>query len=73
MENILTEVFQKALVIDDKKEEVDNLISHLEKKNIKTVFIEPNDENSDDYFKKFNGFPWNLIFLDLYLNSMAGA
>ncbi len=73
MENILTEVFQKALVIDDKKEEVDNLISHLEKKNIKTVFIEPNDENSDDYFKKFNGFPGNLIFLDLYLNSMAGA
>jgi len=73
MESILTEVFQKVLVIDDKKEEVENLIAHLEKENIKTVFIEPNDEESDDYFKNFNGFPGNLIFLDLYLDSKSGA
>ena len=72
MGSILTEVFQKVLVIDDKKEEVENLIAHLEKENIKTIFLEPNDEESDNYFKKFNGFPGNLIFLDLYLNDTAG-
>ncbi len=72
MESILKEVFQKVLVIDDKKEEVENLVKHLEKENIKTIFLEPNNEESDNFFKKFNGFPGNLIFLDLHLNNTAG-
>jgi len=73
MQEILKEVFQKVLIIDDKKEEVENLIKYLEKESIKTVFLEPNNEESDEYFEKFNGYPGNLIFLDLYLDNNSGA
>jgi CheY-like chemotaxis protein len=72
MEELIKKVFPKVTVIDDKKEEVENLIEHLEKKGIKTIFLEPNDDESDEYFEKFNDYPGNLIFMDLYVNS-SGA
>ena len=69
---LIKRVFSKVMIIDDKKEEVENLIERLEKESIKTVFLEPNNEGSDEYFKKFNDYPGNLIFMDLYIDSSGG-
>jgi CheY-like chemotaxis protein len=72
MEELIKKVFQKVTVIDDKKEEVKNLIEHLEKEGIKTIFLEPNEEESNEHFENFNDYPGNLIFMDLHLSS-SGA